>query len=243
MPDEMKTDMEQQEGRYDRQIMLPEIGAEGQERLRRSRVLIVGAGGLGSPVSLYLAGAGLGHIGLVDDDCVGRTNLHRQVLYADSEVGLPKARMAAGRLKALNPDVEVEPYVCRLSAGNVHRLVADYDIVVDACDNYATRYLLNDACRNLGRPYVYGAVEGFCGQVSVFCRTAVSRTYRDLYPEDGAAQRQAMAFKGVVGMTPAVVGSVQAHEVLKLVCGYGEVLDGRLWTIDLRTMQSYILDI
>lgn len=235
--------MERQEGRYDRQTMLPEIGAEGQEHLRHARVLIVGAGGLGSPVSLYLAGAGVGHIGLVDDDCVGRSNLHRQVLYAEDEVGRPKALMAARRLRALNHEVEVEPYVCRLSADNVRGLVERYDIVVDACDNYATRYLLSDACMALGRPYVYGAIEGFCGQVAVFCRTAGSRTYRDLYPEEDAAACQALASKGVVGMTPAVVGGVQAHEVLKLVCGYGDVLDGRLWTIDLRTMQSYVVEI
>ena len=216
-------DEKRHEGRYDRQTMLPEIGPEGQERLRRARVLIVGAGGLGSPVSLYLAGAGVGRIGLVDDDRVGRSNLHRQVLYAEDEVGQPKALAAARRLRALNPDVEVEPHVCRLSAGNVR--------------------LLSDACVALGRPYVYGAVEGFCGQVAVFCRTAGSRTYRDLYPEEDAAARQALASKGVVGMTPAVVGGVQAHEVLKLVCGYGDVLDGRLWTIDLRTMQSYVVEI
>lgn len=236
-------DEKRHEGRYDRQTMLPEIGPEGQERLRRARVLIVGAGGLGSPVSLYLAGAGVGCIGLVDDDRVGRSNLHRQVLYAEDEVGQPKALAAARRLRALNPDVEVEPHVCRLSAGNVRELVGRYDVVVDACDNYATRYLLSDACVALGRPYVYGAVEGFCGQVAVFCRTAGSRTYRDLYPEEDAAARQALASKGVVGMTPAVVGGVQAHEVLKLMCGYGEVLDGRLWTIDLRTMQSYVVEI
>ena len=185
-------DEKRHEGRYDRQTMLPEIGPEGQERLRRARVLIVGAGGLGSPVSLYLAGAGVGRIGLVDDDRVGRSNLHRQVLYAEDEVGHPKALAAARRLRALNPDVEVEPHVCRLSAGNVRDLVGRYDVVVDACDNYATRYLLSDACVALGRPYVYGAVEGFCGQVAVFCRTAGSRTYRDLYPEEDAAARQAL---------------------------------------------------
>ena len=228
-------------GRYERQTMLPEIRTGGQERLRAARVLVVGTGGLGSPVSLYLAGAGIGHIGLVDDDAVSTTNLHRQVLYA--EVGLPKVVLAARRLRALNSDVDVKPYACRLTPNNAAGMIQDYDIVVDACDNYPTRYLLNDICRAQGKPYVYGAIEGFCGQVSVFCRTAEAKSYRDLYPDEEAACQLPPAFKGVVGMTPAIVGSVQAHEVMKLVCGYGDVLDGRLWTIDLRTMQSYIIEL
>ena len=230
-------------GRYERQTMLPEIRTGGQERLRAARVLVVGTGGLGSPVSLYLAGAGIGHIGLVDDDTVSTTNLHRQVLYAEAEVGLPKVVLAARRLRALNSDVDVKPYACRLTPDNAAGMIQDYDIVVDACDNYPTRYLLNDICRAQGKPYVYGAIEGFCGQVSVFCRTAEAKSYRDLYPDEEGACQLPPAFKGVVGMTPAIVGSVQAHEVMKLVCGYGDVLDGRLWTIDLRTMQSYIIEL
>ena len=171
------------------------------------------------------------------------TNLHRQVLYAEAEVGLPKVVLAARRLRALNSDVDVKPYACRLTPDNAAGMIQDYDIVVDACDNYPTRYLLNDICRAQGKPYVYGAIEGFCGQVSVFCRTAEAKNYRDLYPDEEAACQLPPAFKGVVGMTPAIVGSVQAHEVMKLVCGYGDVLDGRLWTIDLRTMQSYIIEL
>ncbi len=229
--------------RYQRQTMMPEIGTEGQERLHAARVLVVGTGGLGSPVSLYLAGAGVGHIGLVDDDKVSTTNLHRQVLYAEAEVGLPKVVLAARRLRALNSDVEVKTYACRLTPDNAAELIRDYDIVVDACDNYRTRYLLNDTCKALGKPYVYGAIEGCCGQVAVFCRTADAKTYRDLYPDEAAACSQPLTPKGVVGMTPATVGSVQAHEVMKLICGYGEVLDGRLWTIDLRTMQSFVIEL
>ena len=133
-------------GRYERQTMLPEIRTGGQERLRAARVLVVGTGGLGSPVSLYLAGAGIGHIGLVDDDAVSTTNLHRQVLYAEAEVGLPKVVLAARRLRALNSDVDVKPYACRLTPDNAAGMIQDYDIVVDACDNYPTRYLLNDIC-------------------------------------------------------------------------------------------------
>lgn len=230
-------------GRYARQTMLPEIGEEGQERLRAARVLVAGTGGLGSPVSLYLAGAGVGHIGLADDDRVSTTNLHRQVLYAEAETGLPKAVLAARRLRMLNGEVDVKPYLCRLTPDNAADVIRDYDIVVDACDNYRTRYLLNDVCRAQGKPYVYGAIEGFCGQVSVFCRTAAAKSYRDLYPDEEEACRLPRTVKGVMGMTPAVVGSVQAHEVMKLICGYGEVLDGRLWTIDLRTMQSYVIEL
>ncbi|MCD8317871.1 MAG: HesA/MoeB/ThiF family protein [Paraprevotella sp.] len=229
--------------RYVRQGLLKEIGAEGQEKLRRARVLIVGTGGLGSPISLYLTGAGVGHIGLVDDDTVSISNLHRQVLYAEAEEGWPKVILAARRLRALNSGVEVEPHLCRLTPENAAELVGQYDIVVDACDNYATRYLISDTCASLGKPYVYGAIEGFCGQVSVFFRTPESRTYRDLYPDEEHTRRMPPPFKGVVGMTPAVTGSVQAHEVMKLICGYGEVLDGRLWTIDLRTMQSYVIEL
>ncbi len=229
--------------RYGRQTMLPEIGVEGQERLRRARVLIVGAGGLGSPISLYLAGAGVGRIGLVDDDKVSASNLHRQVLYAEAEEGLPKAVLAARRLRALNSGVDVRPYGCRLTPDNAAAMVRDYDVVVDACDNYRTRYLMDDTCRAQVKPYVYGAIEGFRGQVSVFCRTAESKSYRDLYPDEEAACRLPPTVKGVMGMTPAIVGSVQAHEVMKLVCGYGEVLDGRLWTIDLRTMQSCLIEL
>ena len=229
--------------RYGRQMLLPEIGNEGQERLRAARVLVVGAGGLGAPVALYLTGAGVGCLGLVDDDNVGLTNLHRQVLYAESEVGMPKVQAAVRRLQALNSEVRLDAFAFRLAPDNAAELVGRYDIVVDACDNYATRYLLSDVCAAQGKPYVYGAVEGFRGQVAVFCRTPQSPTYRDLFPDEELFCRMPPPFKGIVGMTPAVVGGVQAHEVLKLACGYGEVLDGRLWTIDLRTLQSYVIDI
>lgn len=229
--------------RYERQMLLPEIGEEGQERLRAARVLVVGVGGLGSPISLYLSGAGVGRLGLVDDDTVGLTNLHRQVLYAEADVEKPKVRVAVEKLKALNHEVEVDTYDFRLTQENAADIVGRYDMVVDACDNYATRYVLSDVCAAQGKPYVYGAIEGFCGQVAVFCRTAGSKTYRDLYPDEAAFHRMSPPFKGVVGMTAAVVGCVQAHEVLKMVCGYGDVLDGRLWTVDLRTMQSYVIDL
>lgn len=236
-------DMELKNERYARQDMLPEIGSEGQEKLQRAKVLVVGAGGLGSPIGLYLAGAGIGTIGLMDEDVVSVSNLHRQVLYTENEVGISKVERAAERLRALNGEVDVRIHPCRLTVENASAVIAEYDIVVDACDNFATRYLLSDTCEALHKPYVYGAIQGFCGQVSVFCHGDHPKTYRDLYTDEEATLRMPPPFKGVVGMTPAVVGSVEAHEVLKLVCGYGEPLCGRLWTIDLRDMRSYILDL
>ena len=154
--------------RYARQIGLPEIGPEGQEKLRKARVLLVGVGGLGAPISLYLAGAGIGCLGIVDDDVVSASNLHRQVLYSKSQVGASKVECAAERLQALNPEIEVKPYAVRFSEDNAEAILKGYDLVVDGCDNYATRYVIDDAARKLGKPYVYGAVSDYEGQVSVF---------------------------------------------------------------------------
>lgn len=221
---------------------MPEIGRAGQEKLRRAKVMIVGAGGLGSPVALYLAGAGVGTLTLVDEDVVSLSNLHRQILYAESEVGTSKVAAAAVRLRSLNGEVDIRTHACRLTQENAESLIEGHDVVVDACDNYATRYVLSDVCAALGIPYIYGAIEGFCGQVAVLCCPLRRRTYRDLFPDEDAL-RGMTPFKGVVGMAAAVVGGVQAHEAMKLVCGYGEALAGRLWTIDLRTMESYVLDI
>ncbi len=223
--------------RYSRQTGLPEIGPQGQAKISRARVLIVGVGGLGSPISLYLAGAGVGHIGLVDDDVVSPSNLHRQVLYTTAETGQSKAAQAARRLTALNPDVEVTALAVRLTEDNAEEIVSNYDIVVDGCDNYATRYIIDDVCRRLGKPYVYGAVCGFEGQASVFHATPSSPGYRNLYPTPPPPP----ASKALVGMTPSVVGSILAHETLKIICGYGPTLDGRLWTINLLTMESFTL--
>ncbi|MGM9633451.1 MAG: HesA/MoeB/ThiF family protein [Alloprevotella sp.] len=223
--------------RYSRQTGLPEIGPQGQAQISRARVLIVGVGGLGSPISLYLAGAGVGHIGLVDDDVVSPSNLHRQVLYTTAETGQSKAAQAARRLTALNPEVEVTAQAVRLTEDNAEEIVSNYDIVVDGCDNYATRYIIDDICRRLGKPYVYGAVCGFEGQASVFHATPSSPGYRNLYPTPPPPP----ASKALVGMTPGVVGIILAHETLKLICGYGPTLDGRLWTINLLTMESFTL--
>lgn len=232
--------------RYSRQILLPELGEAGQEKLSRARVLIVGVGGLGSPIALYLAGAGVGTIGLMDDDVVSLTNLHRQVLYTEEEVGKPKARCACSHLEKLNSDIQIEYYNKRLTADNAELYISQYDIVVDGCDNFATRFLISDVCSRLRRPYVYGAICGFEGQVSILCHPKANLpapTYRTLFPDEAATLAMPHPGKQVIGVTPAIVGSVEAGEVLKLICDYGEPLIGKLWTIDLRTLQSYLIDL
>lgn len=224
--------------RYDRQIILPEIGEEGQRKLQKAKVLIVGVGGLGSPIALYLAGAGVGYIGLVDDDVVSISNLQRQVLYSEKELGKPKAVCAAERLSALNSEIKVAHYPTRLTENNARDIIREYDMVVDGCDNFTTRYLINDICIEQGKPYIYGAICGFEGQVSVFNYGNRKKSYRDLYPDEEEMKRMPPPPKGVMGITPAVVGSIEATEVLKIICGFGNVLAGELWTIDLRTLQS-----
>ena len=224
--------------RYDRQMILPEIGEEGQLKLKKAKVLIVGVGGLGSPIALYLAGAGVGCIGLVDDDRVSISNLQRQVLYSENELDKPKAVCAAERLSALKSGISILPYSTRLTEENAGNIIRKYDIVVDGCDNFATRYLINDICIEQRKPYVYGAICGFEGQVSVFNYGEMKKSYRDLYPNEEEMKRMPPPPKGVIGVTPAVVGSIEATEVLKIICGFGDILAGKLWTIDLRTLQS-----
>ena len=224
--------------RYDRQMILPEIGEEGQLKLKKAKVLIVGVGGLGSPIALYLAGAGVGCIGLVDDDRVSISNLQRQVLYSENELDKPKAVCATERLSALNSGISILPYSTRLTEENAGNIIRKYDIVVDGCDNFATRYLINDICIEQRKPYVYGAICGFEGQVSVFNYGEMKKSYRDLYPNEEEMKRMPPPPKGVIGVTPAVVGSIEATEVLKIICGFGDILAGKLWTIDLRTLQS-----
>lgn len=224
--------------RYDRQMILPEIGEEGQKKLLDAKVLIVGVGGLGSPIALYLAGAGVGCIGLVDDDVVSISNLQRQVLYSEKELGKSKAVCAAERLSALNSEIKVQSYSTRLTGDNARDIIREYDMVVDGCDNFATRYLINDICIEQGKPYIYGAICGFEGQVSVFNFGNRKKSYRNLYPDEEEMKRMPPPPKGVMGITPAVVGSIEATEVLKVIGGFGDVLAGELWTIDLRTLQS-----
>lgn len=228
--------------RYSRQLMLPEIGEEGQQKLSAAKVLIVGVGGLGSPISLYLAGAGVGTIGLIDDDVVSASNLQRQILYTEAEVGMPKAVCAQKRLQQLNREIQLDAYPTKLTKENAKEIIARYDIVVDGCDNFATRYLINDVCTELGKVYVYGAICGFEGQVSVFNYES-GINYRNLYPDEDEMMKMPPPFKGVIGVTPAVVGSVEATEVIKIICGFGEILSDKLWTIDLRTWQANIFSL
>jgi len=223
--------------RYDRQMRLPEVGPAGQERLAAASVLVIGAGGLGSPVALYLAAAGVGHIGIVDFDRVDASNLHRQILYATDDVGGRKTEAAAARLRALNPHVTVETHDLKLDARNARRLIARYDLVADGADTFATRYAVNDACVATGRPNVFASVSAFQGQASVFGAPG-GPCYRCLFPEpppEGTVP--SCAEGGVLGVLPGLMGTIQATEVLKWVLGVGGSLAGRLLTVDALTME------
>lgn len=231
--------------RYSRQIMLPELGAEGQKRLSATKVLLFGVGGLGSPIATYLTAAGIGTLGIIDADKVSESNLQRQTLYCESEVGTSKVECAKRRLHALNGSVKIDAYDCFLSKVNAEEIISGYDIVVDGCDNFATRFVVNDACLALGKPYVYGSIQGLNGQVSVFGipdSNGKIHSYRDLYDEEEMISMTPPS-KAVLGITPAVTGSVEANQVLQIAAGFGEPLIGKLWSIDLRTMESYIIEL
>jgi adenylyltransferase/sulfurtransferase len=218
--------------RYARHLILPEVGEEGQEKLKRGSVLIVGAGGLGSPIGLYLAAAGVGRIGLVDFDDVDATNLHRQVMYGTSDVGRPKIEAAQERLHDLNPDIAIETHGAALTSDNALAILGGYDVIVDGTDNFATRYLVNDACVLLGKPNVYGSIFRFEGQASVFA-AADGPCYRCLYPEPPPPHLvPSCAEGGVLGVLPGVIGTIQATETIKILTGIGETLVGRLLLFD-----------
>jgi sulfur-carrier protein adenylyltransferase/sulfurtransferase len=223
--------------RYARHIALPEVGFEGQARLKASRVLCVGAGGLGSPLALYLAAAGVGTIGLVDFDTVDESNLQRQLLHGTKDIGRPKVDSAVDRLRDVNPHVRVVAHPTRLSSANALELVSGYDVVVDGTDNFPTRYLVNDACVLAGKPNVYGSVFRWEGQVSVFA-TKGGPCYRCLFrepPPPGLVPNCAEG--GVVGVLPGIIGSIQALEVIKLLLGAGSSLAGRLLIFDALGME------
>lgn len=226
--------------RYARQIILPEIGIEGQQRLLQSKVLIVGVGGLGSPVALYLAAAGVGCIGVIDNDVVSESNLQRQILYKTSEVGLNKVCRATLRIKEISPHTTVKAYKSALCASNALEIVSQYDIIVDCSDNAATRYLLDEVCAALSRPLVYGAIGEYSGQVSVFDATKQWR-YIDLYPHRDVAVSQPPKSSGVIGTLPGIIGTIQANEVIKIITHLGETLVGKVFTIDVRCMQTNTL--
>jgi molybdopterin/thiamine biosynthesis adenylyltransferase/rhodanese-related sulfurtransferase len=227
--------------RYDRHLRLPEVGVAGQRRLQAARVLLIGAGGLGSPAALYLAAAGVGYLRIVDHDQVEPSNLQRQILHRDADRGRDKVASAAAALAALNPGITIEAIAERVDAGNVERLLSDVDVVLDGSDNFATRYLLNDACVRLGLPLVFGAVHRFDGQVSVFDagrRRGLAPCYRCLFPEPPPPELAPnCAEAGVLGVLPGVIGTLQATEVLKLVLGIGKPLVGRLLQFDALAMR------
>jgi adenylyltransferase/sulfurtransferase len=218
--------------RYSRHLILPEVGVEGQKRLKAARVLMIGAGGLGSPLGLYLAAAGVGTLGLVDFDVVDESNLQRQLLYGQKDLGRPKIEAAAERLRDVNPHIRVEPHPARLTSENALDLFAGYDLVVDGTDNFPTRYLVNDACVLTGKPNVYGSIFRFEGQVAVFWG-ARGPCYRCLFPEPPPPGLvPSCAEGGVLGVLPGIIGALQANEVTKLILGVGEPLIGRLVLFD-----------
>jgi adenylyltransferase/sulfurtransferase len=218
--------------RYSRHLIMPEVGVEGQKRLKQARVLMIGAGGLGSPLGLYLAAAGVGTLGLVEFDVVDESNLQRQLLYGQGDVGRPKLEAAAERLADVNPLIRLEPHATRLESGNALELFRQYDLVVDGTDNFPTRYLVNDACVLAGKPNVYGSIFRFEGQVSVFWG-ARGPCYRCLFPEPPPPGLvPSCAEGGVLGVLPGIIGALQANEVIKLIIGAGEPLIGRLVLFD-----------
>ena len=223
---------DEQATRYARHLALPEVGPEGQRLLGEASILVVGAGGLGSPALLYLAAAGIGVIGIIDDDSVDISNLQRQVLHDTSSVGNAKAASAKRRLSELNPEITVEAYETRLCVENALDLIGGYDVVIDGSDNFPTRYLIGDACEILGKPWVFGSIHRFEGQVATFNLDG-SPNYRDLFPETPPPELAPnCAEAGVLGVLPGIVGSIQATEAIKIILGIGEPLSGRLLVID-----------
>jgi len=234
--------------RYQRQILLKGFGLEGQLKLLQAKVLVVGAGGLGCPALQYLVAAGVGTIGIVDEDIVSITNLHRQILFTVDDIGLPKSSTAKERLAKLNPEISITAYNERLTTNNALAIIKDYDIVIDATDNFYSRYLINDACVLLDKPIVYGAVSQFEGQVAILnyhsTTSIASANYRDLFPKppiDGEVLNCAEA--GVLGVLPGIIGSMQASETIKLITGIGKPLVNTVLTYHSLTNQMYEIEI
>ena len=223
--------------RYHRHIIMPEVGLEGQKKLKAAKVLTVGAGGLGSPLALYLAAAGVGKIGIVDFDAVEASNLQRQIIHSTDDIGRPKLQSAAKRLKALNPNVEIAAHEVRLTSANALDLFKQYDVIADGTDNFPTRYLVNDACVLTGKPNVYGSIFRFEGQASVFWADK-GPCYRCLYPEPPPPGLvPSCAEGGVLGVLPGIIGTIQAMETIKLILGIGKPLIGRLMLFDALAME------
>lgn len=223
--------------RYSRHFLLPEVGEEGQAKLLQAKVLMVGAGGLGSPSAYYLAAAGVGTLGIIDNDVVDISNLQRQILHANDRVGMPKVESAQKTLQGLNPDVKVIPYQAKLTSENILDILKDYDMVVDGCDNFPTRYLVNDACVLTGKPNVHGSIFQFEGQATVFY-PGKGPCYRCLYPEPPPAEMApSCAEAGVLGVLPGLIGTIEALEAIKLILGKGDSMIGRLLCFNTLTME------
>jgi molybdopterin/thiamine biosynthesis adenylyltransferase/rhodanese-related sulfurtransferase len=232
-----------QRNRYQRHLLLPEVGVEGQARLLGAKVLMLGAGGLGSPAALYLAAAGVGTIGIVDMDEVDASNLQRQILHNIDRVGTRKVDSARATLEKLNPDVTVNTYDTRLDASNIMEIIAGYDVIVDGADNFPSRYLLNDASVKLGIPVVHGSIFRFEGMVSVF-HPLEGPTYRDMVPEPPPAElAPSCAEAGVLGVLPGIIGSIQALETIKVILGLGEPLIGRILSVDTTEMSFRVFNL
>ena len=223
--------------RYSRHFLLPEVGEEGQAKLLQAKVLMVGAGGLGSPSAYYLAAAGVGTLGIIDNDVVDLSNLQRQILHTNDRIGMPKTESAKLTIQALNPDVRVIPYQQKLTSQNIMEIIKDYDIIVDGCDNFPTRYLVNDACVLTKKPNVHGSIFQFEGQASVFY-PGKGPCYRCLYPEPPPADMAPSCQEaGVLGVLPGLIGVIQALETIKLILGKGDTLVGRLLCFNTLTME------
>jgi molybdopterin/thiamine biosynthesis adenylyltransferase len=229
--------------RYHRQLIISEIGETGQEKLKNASVIIVGAGGLGSPVLMYLAASGIGEIGIIDADTVKTENLQRQIIYTTDDTGRLKAEVASERISRLNPLIKIQPFPLRLNEDNAPYLLKEYDMAVDCSDNYATRYLISDAACRAGIPVIYGAVYHFMGQVSVFNYKG-GPSYRDLFPEEmNRSEDTSYSEQGVAGPLPGIIGSVQACEVIKIITGAGDILSGKLLQIDALNLRAEIISL
>jgi len=223
--------------RYSRHFLLPEVGEDGQAKLLQAKILMIGAGGLGSPAAYYLAAAGVGTLGIIDNDVVDVSNLQRQILHANDRVGMSKVESAKKTLEALNPDVKVIPYQAKLTSENIMEIIKDYDFVVDGCDNFPTRYLVNDACVLTNKPNVHGSIFQFEGQATVFYPRK-GPCYRCLYPEPPPAElAPSCAEAGVLGVLPGLIGVIEALEAIKLILGKGDSLIGRLLCFNTLTME------
>ena len=227
--------------RYSRQIMLPEIGEEGQKKLAQASVLIVGLGGLGCPVALYLTGAGVGRIGLCDNDTVSINNLQRQILYSEESEGEPKAMIAKRRLSELSSKTRFDLWEDGLTTENAKEIISGYDLIIDCTDNHQTRYVIDEICAEIDKTWIHGAIGNFDGRVSTFKPNRPR--YSDLFPDKEILLSTPKSSAGVIGPLPGIVGAIQAAEAIKLICGFGETLIGKVLTLDIKNLQFNILEL